>query len=147
MSQLHSTRACKLCLSFYSIFNLRNLLYLIFLGRAKDCPAGGRTRASLLCKYKKSACQWQADFQCWRYLSSRPVTRQVLSAKVSLTSVFGMGTGGPSPQSTPTRRNKLHIPRLGLKSKARSFRCSSSQNHNRFAGLRFCRGTWIYPEN
>ena len=26
----------------------------IFLGRAKDCPAGGRTRASLLYKYKKT---------------------------------------------------------------------------------------------
>ena len=41
-------------------------------------------------------------FLCWRYLSSRAVTRKVLSAKVSLTSVFEMGTGGPSPQSTPT---------------------------------------------
>ena len=30
-------------------------------------------------------------------LSSRSVSRQVLSALVSLTSVFGMGTGGPSP--------------------------------------------------
>ena len=40
---------------------------------------------------------------CWHYLSSRAVTRQVLSAQMSLTSVFGMGTGGPSPQSTPTR--------------------------------------------
>ena len=39
---------------------------------------------------------------CWRYLFSRPVTRQVSSAQMSLTSVFGMGTGGPSPQSTPT---------------------------------------------
>ena len=39
---------------------------------------------------------------CWRYLSSRPVTRQVLSAQMSLTSVFRMGTGGPSSQSTPT---------------------------------------------
>ena len=35
-------------------------------------------------------------------LSSRSVTRQVLSAQVSLTSVFGMGTGGPSPLKTPT---------------------------------------------
>ena len=33
---------------------------------------------------------------CSRYLSSRAVTRQVLSAYMSLTSVFGMGTGGPS---------------------------------------------------
>ena len=39
---------------------------------------------------------------CSRYLSSRAVARQVLSAQMSLTSVFGMGTGGPSPQSTPT---------------------------------------------
>ena len=40
---------------------------------------------------------------CWHYLSSRAVTRQVLSAQMSLTSVFGMGTGGPSSQSIPTR--------------------------------------------
>ena len=39
---------------------------------------------------------------CWRYLFSRFVSKQVFSARVSLTSVFGMGTGGPSPQSTPT---------------------------------------------
>ena len=39
---------------------------------------------------------------CWHYLSSRAVASQVLSAQVSLTTVFGMGTGGPSPQSTPT---------------------------------------------
>ena len=36
-------------------------------------------------------------------LFSRSVSRQVSSAQVSLTSMFGMGTGGPSPQSTPTR--------------------------------------------
>ena len=39
---------------------------------------------------------------CWHYLSSRQVTLQVLSARTSLTSVFGMGTGGPSSQSIPT---------------------------------------------
>ena len=39
---------------------------------------------------------------CRHYLFSRSVSRQVSSAQVSLTSVFGMGTGGPSPQSTPT---------------------------------------------
>ena len=37
-------------------------------------------------------------------LSSRSVSRQVFSALVSLTSVFGMGTGGPSPLKTPTYR-------------------------------------------
>ena len=40
---------------------------------------------------------------CWHYLFSRQVTLQVSSAQMSLTSVFGMGTGGPSSQSIPTR--------------------------------------------
>ena len=39
---------------------------------------------------------------CRHYLSSQAVTSQVFSARVSLTAVFGMGTGGPSPQSAPT---------------------------------------------
>ena len=39
---------------------------------------------------------------CWHYLFSRPVTRQLSSAYVCLTSVFGMGTGGPTRQSTRT---------------------------------------------
>ena len=39
---------------------------------------------------------------CWHYLFSRPVTRQLSSAYMCLTSVFGMGTGGPSLQSKPT---------------------------------------------
>ena len=39
---------------------------------------------------------------CWHYLFFRAVTSQVFSARVSLTAVFGMGTGGPSPQSAPT---------------------------------------------
>ena len=42
------------------------------------------------------------DPLCRHYLSSRAVASQVLWAHVSLTSVFGMGTGGPSPQSAPT---------------------------------------------
>ena len=52
---------------------------------------------------KKSPAYWR-DFLslCWHYLSSRQVTLQVLSAQMSLTSVFGMGTGGPSSQSMPT---------------------------------------------
>ena len=35
-------------------------------------------------------------------LSSRTVSRKVLSPLQSLTSVFGMGTGGPSAFITPT---------------------------------------------
>ena len=33
---------------------------------------------------------------CWRYLSSQAVANQVLWTEMSLTTVFGMGTGGPS---------------------------------------------------
>ena len=44
----------------------------------------------------------KGEYSCWHYLSSRAVARQVLSAQTSLTSVFGMGTGGPSLQSIPT---------------------------------------------
>ena len=36
------------------------------------------------------------------FLSSQAVASQVFSALLSLTSVFGMGTGGPSASSTPT---------------------------------------------
>ena len=51
---------------------------------------------------------------CWRYLFSQPVARQLSSAQMSLTSVFGMGTGGPSSQSTPTIfRLRCSFPLLG----------------------------------
>ena len=81
----------------------------IFLCRQSIVPpTAGPDVLSIICK--KSACRWQADFLCWRYLSSRAVTRKVLSAKVSLTSVFGMGTGGPSPQSTPTASKQIPYP-------------------------------------
>ena len=36
------------------------------------------------------------------YLFSRAVSSELSWARVSLTSVFGMGTGGTSPSSTPT---------------------------------------------
>ena len=51
---------------------------------------------------KKPPRESEAVSLCWHYLSFRQVTLQVLSARTSLTSVFGMGTGGPSSQSIPT---------------------------------------------
>ena len=45
---------------------------------------------------------WTAASYVGIFLSSRNVTIQVFSALLSLTSVFGMGTGGPSTSSTPT---------------------------------------------
>ena len=67
--------------------------------QAKDCPAVKTVRWAVLGRKKPRPF---GRGLCWRYLSSRAVTRKVLSAKVCLTSVFGMGTGGPTPQSTPT---------------------------------------------
>ena len=46
---------------------------------------------------------WAKGALCWHYLSSRQVALQVLSTRMGLTSVFGMGTGGPSSQSIPTK--------------------------------------------
>ena len=51
---------------------------------------------------------WAKEALCWHYLFSRPVTRQLSSAYMSLTSVFGMGTGGPSWQSIPTMANGIN---------------------------------------
>ena len=85
----------------------------IFPGRPRivlpysDCPVDSRRQ--------KRTCTFLYRFLCWRYLSSRAVTRQVLSAQMSLTSVFGMGTGGPSPQSTPTSSIQASYPSLRCK--------------------------------
>ena len=47
-------------------------------------------------EYKKQESERSPDSFCVGYdLSSRLVSKQVLSARQSLTSVFGMGTGGP----------------------------------------------------
>ena len=42
------------------------------------------------------------EYLCRHYLFSQAASSQVSSAQMSLTTVFGMGTGGPSSQSTPT---------------------------------------------
>ncbi len=52
---------------------------------------------------------------CWHYLFSQPVARQLSSAQMSLTSVFGMGTGGPSSQSIPTSSMQVSYPSLRCK--------------------------------
>ena len=47
-------------------------------------------------EYKKEATLLSGFSPCWRYLSSQAVASQVLWTEMSLTTVFGMGTGGPS---------------------------------------------------
>ena len=61
-----------------------------------------RKNMPVACFSKKKPPTFVGGFLCSRYLSSRAVTRQVLSAYMCLTSVFGMGTGGPTWQSTRT---------------------------------------------
>ena len=41
-------------------------------------------------------------------LFSHPVARALSSAPLSLTSVFGMGTGGPSASSTPIKLQRVY---------------------------------------
>ena len=57
---------------------------------------------SIHTKNKSQPSYWTDWLDVSVYLFSRIVTNQVSSAQVSLTSVFGMGTGGPSPSSTLT---------------------------------------------
>ena len=64
-------------------------------GRGGDAPPSHLSEAELY--IKRTPSEWMVFFLCWRYLSSRAVSSQVLWAEASLTSVFGMGTGGPSP--------------------------------------------------
>ena len=54
------------------------------------------------CTYIKEESGFLLTPLCWHYLFSRSVTRQLSSAHVCLTSVFGMGTGGPTRQSIRT---------------------------------------------
>ena len=80
--------------------------------RIAKCPNCGRKgfckrkdQCHLFCQHiskRKTRFSSCLSFCVGTVLSSRAAARQVFSAQVSLTSVFGMGTGGPSPQSAPT---------------------------------------------
>ena len=82
----------------------------------------------LLAKYvtpnaKKENCFSTVLFFCVGIdLFSRLVAKQVSSALVSLTSVFGMGTGGPSPLKTPTPSEKTSFRFLRLSPSSTLFR-------------------------
>ena len=57
---------------------------------------------------KKASEKEALNFQSGNVLLSRAVARQVPSALLSLTSVFGMGTGGSSMPSSPDVDCRLH---------------------------------------
>ena len=74
-------------------------------GELNFCGRNGNrwTLTVKITNYSAYACQRTiCSFGVGIDLSSQSVARQVFSALVSLTSVFGMGTGGPSPLKTPT---------------------------------------------
>ena len=57
--------------------------------------------------------------------------------------IWGIWRGVGTPATSQMRcwllrRHKLHIPRPAASGRSRPFRCASSQNRNRVAGLRFC---------
>ena len=87
--------ACLLFILHFSVFRIH---FSVFRIHSFPCPA---PTVNTPARRKKSS-DLSIGASCWRYLSFRAVTRKVLSAQMSLTSVFGMGTGVPSPQSTPT---------------------------------------------
>ena len=82
-------------------------------------------------------------------LFSRLVAKQVSSALVSLTSVFGMGTGGPSPLETPTASEKTSLRFVPLTTDLRFVPFPLPLRFKpACAGLRIeNQGTFLYPEN
>ena len=97
----------------------------IVTGRVRERTYRYRVRSVIVCdtNAKKPRLLARLFYLCWHYLSSRQVTLQVLSAQMSLTAVFGMGTGGPSSQSIPTMSDEglphpllCQSPRLALTS-------------------------------
>ena len=73
-----------------------------------NAPTGLQSKKSI----KKRPPYWVDTLYVGISLFFRAVTSQVFSAPLSLTSVFGMGTGGPSASSTPTILLYLFFPYL-----------------------------------
>ena len=74
------------------------------------------------------------------YKTGAGVPKDVGKAVEWLTSAALISASPPGPEPARQlhpRRSKLHIPHFRPGPKARSFRCSSSPNRTRFAGLRF----------
>ncbi len=93
LSQLSYTPICsKSEKVFASFFSLIGFCFLLFLSL--------REEASL---------PLPSSLSVGIELSSRTVSRKVFSPLQSLTSVFGMGTGGPSAFVTPTSLNNLLV--------------------------------------
>ena len=75
---------------------------LMFISSYIICHSGYKYQENFKIKKKKPQLLLQFFYCVGIALSSRAASSQVLSALMSLTTVFGMGTGGPSSLKTPT---------------------------------------------
>ena len=94
-----------------------------------NAPTGLQSKKSI----KKRPPYWVDTLCVGISLFFRAVTSQVSSAPLSLTSVFGMGTGGPSASSTPTILLYLFFPYLRSLYHLHGDSCG---NRTRVAGVR-----------
>ena len=94
-----------------------------------NAPTGLQSKKSI----KKRPPYWVDTLYVGISLFFRAVTSQVFSAPLSLTSVFGMGTGGPSASSTPTILLYLFFPYLRSIYHLHGDSCG---NRTRVAGVR-----------
>ena len=72
-----------------------------------------------------------------------PFSYSIRKSGCGLLPANGIWQGAGTPATSQMRcwllrRHKLHIPRPAASGRSRPFRCASSQNRNRVAGLRFC---------
>ena len=87
---------------WYAIAFAMDKKTLVLLNESFLAPPVGLEPTTCGLTVRRSTDWAKGEYLCSRYLFSRPVTRQLSSAYVCLTSVFGMGTGGPTRQSTRT---------------------------------------------
>ncbi len=87
----------------------RELRFSSFSNRSSRFDWSLSENTCLATGIKNSGCIRSRCFCVGIVLSSRSVARQVFSPPTSLTSVFGMGTGGPSSSLTPTSSNSASL--------------------------------------
>ena len=93
---LQLTAACSTDISFKANIKLSNIKFTYNIVYCKQF-VNMQTLILQICVCRLKDILKSANFCVGIYLSFRDAAVQVLSAQVSLTSVFGMGTGGPSP--------------------------------------------------
>ncbi len=87
--------------AIYPYFGIKNTVISYQNHRTFLAPRVGFEPTTLRLTAGCSTAELTRNIECGSSLSSRAVASQVLSAQLSLTSVFGMGTGGSSTLSPP----------------------------------------------